>query len=166
MVSGTTPEAVPPSGAEGSMVRVRRILYPTDFSSFSTAAYFHAVSLAEAYRASLTIAYVFTPDQDGETVADRAYWERQLRAVQPANSKIPVQHVLLQGDPATEIVAYAEETGPDMIVMGTHGRSGTDYELMGSVAEQVLRESPCAVLVVKLPQGSAAPAARSILAAV
>jgi nucleotide-binding universal stress UspA family protein len=67
-----------------------------------------------------------------------------------------VHHVFLEGDPATEIVRYARDAGMDVIVMGTHGRTGVDRLLMGSVAEQVLRGAPCSVMVVKIPKGQPA----------
>lgn len=135
------------------MIHVRKILYATDFSSYSTPAYFHAVGLAEAYRASLAVAYVFTPGKDGQTPADRTFWRGQIESVRPANPKIPVSHVFLEGDPAAELVRYAADAGIDLIVMGTHGRTGVERLLMGSVAEKVLRDAPCSVLVVKLPKG-------------
>ena len=135
------------------MFRVRKILYATDFSSYSTQAYFHAVGLAESWKASLTIVSVFTPGSDGQTIADRGFWQEQLESVRPSNSRIPVSHVLLEGDPAEEIVAYAADAKVDVIVMGTHGRSGVERLLMGSVAERVLRDAHCSVLVVKLPRG-------------
>jgi nucleotide-binding universal stress UspA family protein len=138
------------------MIHVRKILYATDFSSYSTPAYFHAVGLAEAYKASLTIVYVFTPGKDGQTPADRSLWRDQLESIRPTNPKIPVTHVLLDGDPASEIVRYAADAGISMIVMGTHGRTGVERQLMGSVAEQVMRDATCSVLVVKLPKGAPA----------
>jgi nucleotide-binding universal stress UspA family protein len=130
------------------MLRVHSILYPTDFSSYSNQAYLHAVALAEAHRASLTIVYVNIPGQ----AADAGYWRDLLEQIRPANPNIPVRHVFLEGDPATEIVRYARDAGVDRIVMGTHGRTGTERLLMGSVAEKVLRDAPCSVLVVKLPR--------------
>jgi nucleotide-binding universal stress UspA family protein len=135
------------------MVHVKKILYPTDFSSYSNQAYFHALDLAETYGANLTVVYVHTPGTPG----DRAYWRGQLEQVRPGNPKIPVTHVLLEGDPATEIVRYAADAGIDVVVIGTHGRTGVDRLVMGSVAERVMREAPCSVLVVKLPRGVAAP---------
>jgi nucleotide-binding universal stress UspA family protein len=131
------------------MLRVRTILYPTDFSSYSNQAYLHAVALAETHRASLTIVYVAGPEQIG----DHIHWRGQLEQIRPANPKIPVSHVFLEGDPATEIVGYARDARLDLIVMGTHGRTGLDRILLGSVAEKVLRDAPCSVLVVKLPKG-------------
>ncbi|MCE9565885.1 MAG: universal stress protein [Planctomycetes bacterium] len=132
------------------MIHVKKILYPTDFSSYSNQAYFHALNLAETYGAKLTVVYVHTP---GGTV-DKAHWRGQLEQVRPANPKIPVSHVMLEGDPATEIVRYAADAGIDVIVIGTHGRTGLDRLVMGSVAEKVMREAPCSVLVVKLPRGA------------
>ena len=134
------------------MIRVTRILYPTDFSSYSNQAYFHAVGLAETYGASLTVVYVHAPG-----AGDKAHWRNQLEQVRPANPKIAVSHVLLEGDPADEIARYAADAGVDAIVIGTHGRTGVDRLVMGSVAAKVMREAPCSVLVVKLPKGAAAP---------
>jgi nucleotide-binding universal stress UspA family protein len=131
------------------MIQVKKILYPTDFSSYSNQAYFHALGLAEKYGASLTFVYVHAPGGPG----DRAYWRGQLEQVRPGNPKISVSHVLLEGDPATEIARYAADAGIDVIVIGTHGRTGVDRLVMGSVAEKVMREAPCSVLVVKLPRG-------------
>ncbi|MBA4189296.1 MAG: universal stress protein [Planctomycetaceae bacterium] len=132
------------------MIHVKKILYPTDFSSYSNQAYFHAVGLAETYRAKLTVVYVHTP----ESGADKAYWQGQLEQVRPSNPKISVSHVLLEGDPAAEITRFAADAGIDVIVIGTHGRTGVDRPVMGSVAEKVMREASCSVLVVKLPRGT------------
>jgi len=140
------------------MIHVKKVLYPTDFSSYSNQAYFHAVALAENHQAALTIALVYTPDfktpEGGEDrAAALAYWKGQLEQIRPVNPAIPVHHVCLEGDPATEIVRLARDAGIDVIVMGTHGRTGLERLLMGSVAEKVLRDAPCSVLVVKLPRG-------------
>jgi nucleotide-binding universal stress UspA family protein len=139
------------------VINVKRILYPTDFSSYSTQAYFHAIALAESHGANLTILYVYapgfgTPEVHGEE-ADRQHWKNQLEQIRPLDPKIPVRHVFLEGDPAAEIVRFAGDAGIDLIVMGTHGRTGLERLLMGSVAEKVMREAPCSVLVVKLPKG-------------
>ena len=142
------------------MIRIRKILYSTDFSPYSNQAYFHAIALAEKHGASLTILYVYVP---GVTVpgrpdsSSRAYWQEQLESIRPVDPGIPVHHVLLDGDAATEIVRYAHDAGMDLIVMGTHGRTGLERLLMGSVTEKVMRESPCSVMVVKLPRGITLP---------
>ena len=143
------------------MIRIKKILYPTDFSSYSNQAYFHAIALAESHNASLTILFVHapsqgTPDPGFGTPADVAYWRDQLEQIRPTNPDIAVNHVFLQGDPATRIISYAAEAGSDLIVMGTHGRTGLERLLLGSVAEKVMRDAPCSVLVVKLPKRATA----------
>jgi nucleotide-binding universal stress UspA family protein len=145
------------------MIRIRRILYPTDFSSYSNQAYFHAVALAENHGAQLTILYVYN-EAGGD--ADRRFWQEQLEQIHPVDPGIIVRHVFLQGDPATEIVHYARDSASDLIVMGTHGRTGLERLLMGSVAEKVMRDAPCSVLVVKLPKGIAVPERGSMAVAV
>jgi nucleotide-binding universal stress UspA family protein len=134
------------------MFRTKRILYPTDFSSYSNNAYFHAVMLAEVHSASLTILYVLNPNSE-EFGRGKAHWRDQLEQIRPNNADISVTHVLLEGDPGIEIPRFAAEAGIDMVVMGTHGHTGKERLLMGSVAEQTLRSAPCSVLVVKLPKG-------------
>ena len=140
------------------MISVKKILYPTDFSTYSTQAYFHAVALAEIHGASLTVLYVYpgvveAAEAERDEEQDRRYWRSQLEQIRPANPRIPVSHVFLEGDPATEIGRYAADANIDLIVMGTHGRTGLERMLLGSVAEQTLRAAPCSVLVVKLPRG-------------
>lgn len=139
------------------MIHVKKILYPTDFSPYSNQAYFHAVALAQHHKASLTVVYVYTPGAApaarGNGQGDRQYWREQLEQIRPANPSIPVHHVFLEGDPATEIDRYARDAGIDLIVMGTHGRTGVERLLVGSVTEKVMREAPCSVMAVKLPRG-------------
>ena len=140
------------------MIRITKILYPTDFSSYSNQAYFHAIALAENHGASLTVLFVHARDGSGpETPGgegnSRTYWRSQLEQIRPTNPDIAVRHVFLEGDPAEEIVRYGRDTGMDLIVMGTHGRTGLERLLLGSVAEKVLRDAACSVLVVKLPKG-------------
>lgn len=140
------------------MINVKKVLYATDFSTYSNQAYFHAVALAKSHGASLTILYVYapsfgTPEVAGGNGANREHWRNQLEQIRPVDDSIPTHHVFLDGDPATEVVRYAKDASMDLIVMGTHGRTGLERLLMGSVAEKVLREAPCSVLVVKLPKG-------------
>jgi nucleotide-binding universal stress UspA family protein len=142
------------------MIRIQKILYPTDFSSYSNQAYFHAISLAEKHGAALTVVFVFNPTGEqggprGDLESNRRYWREQLEQIRPLNPGIAVKHAFLEGDPAAEIVRYAREAGSDVIVMGTHGRTGLERLLLGSVAEKVLRDAACTVMVVKLPRGAA-----------
>jgi len=133
------------------MIRVKKILYPTDFSSYSTHAYFHAVGLAEVFGAELTLLFVYSPAAD-DPPRGPDFWREKLLQIRPANHAIRVSHIFLEGDPATEIVKHAAAAGSDAIILGTHGRSGVDRLLMGSVAERVMRDAPCSVTVVKLPR--------------
>jgi nucleotide-binding universal stress UspA family protein len=139
------------------MIHVQRILYPTDFSSYSNQAYFHAVALAKAHGASLAVMYVIDPARkvpSPEGVEPREYWRSQLEQIRPVDESIPVSHILAEGDPAEQIVARARDGRMSLVVMGTHGRTGLERLLMGSVAERVLREAPCSVLVVKIPRAA------------
>jgi nucleotide-binding universal stress UspA family protein len=86
-----------------------------------------------------------------ETPKEAAELRHRLDAVRPSVPNVTAEHVLLTGDEATEIVRLAVDEGFDLIVMGTHGRTGLSRLLMGSVAEQVLRRAPCPVLTVKQP---------------
>ncbi len=134
------------------MFAIKKIMFPTDFSSYSNQAYFHAVALAETHSATLTIIYVLSPDQQNpeERAKTAAHWLDQLEMIRPLNPHIPTSHLVLEGDPAQEIVKYATQSRMDLIVMGTHGRTGTERQLMGSVAEQVVRYASCSVMVVKM----------------
>jgi nucleotide-binding universal stress UspA family protein len=152
------------------VLRVQEILLATDFSPYSNQAYFHAVALAESNNAGLHIAHVLTPSPAPPLVLGEglppepvgeadgaAYWRGQLEQIRPLNPRIPVRHTLLVGDPADEILRYAADARCDLIVLGTHGRTGLARLLMGSVAERVLRGAPCSVLVVKMPRAVAGP---------
>jgi nucleotide-binding universal stress UspA family protein len=158
------------------MIPIHKILFATDFSPYSNQAYLHAVALAENYQAALTIVHVHTPSgpmplgaEAGMPVLspaadareELAYWRGQLEQIRPLNPAIPVKHVLLTGEPADEILAYAAGARADLIVLGTHGRTGLERLLMGSVAERVLHKSSCSVLVVKMPKPL--PAAKAAL---
>lgn len=152
------------------MIRIEKILYPTDFSSYSNQAYFHAIALAENHGASLTVLFVFSPEMDApeagqDRAAARRYWQAQLQQIRPLNPRLTVNHVFLEGDPATEIVRFCKDAGMDLVVMGTHGRSGMERLLMGSVAEKVMRDAPGSVLVVKLPRGVPAAHAADVAVA-
>jgi nucleotide-binding universal stress UspA family protein len=146
------------------MLPIRTILHPTDFSERSACAFQVACALARDYGARLIVLYVrppdvfygdvFPPDPDfsrKETMA-------QLEALRPADPAVQVVRVLEDGDPAEGIVEKAREVPCDLIVMGTHGRTGVGRLLMGSVAEAVLRRAPCPVLTVKGLPKSIAPA--------
>ena len=132
----------------------KKILFPTDFSEASDEAFQHAISLAHDTGATLLIVHCEEPPMAyGETftplpssIDDDLH--RRLTAVVPPDD-ISCEHRLLIGDPSSEIVRLAEAEGVDMIVMGTHGRTGLSRLIMGSVAEAVVRRASCAVYTVR-----------------
>ena len=148
------------------MVQVKRILCPIDFSEFSMHALEQAVALAHASGAEITTVHVFVaPDPIAELVpvggavalervALSAGYRRQLETeltefVAPVKAGgVPVTTRIGQGAPATVIVDTAAAIHADLIVMGTHGRSGFQRLLLGSVTEKVLRKAGCPVLTV------------------
>jgi nucleotide-binding universal stress UspA family protein len=75
----------------------------------------------------------------------------ELASLRSPDPKVWLERHLKEGDPATEILQFAQQIRCDLIVMGTHGRTGLRRLIVGSVAEQVLRKAPCAVLTVKTP---------------
>lgn len=135
------------------------VLFATDFSDGSRLALQYAASQARASGARLLITHVEEVStatgegmlHSGIPREDPEELERRLRAVIPDDFDGPCEYLLLEGDPATEIVRAAEDENAEMIVLGTHGRTRLARLLMGSVAEQVVRRSPCPVLIVKDP---------------
>jgi nucleotide-binding universal stress UspA family protein len=141
------------------------ILFPTDFSPASQEALVWATSLARDCGARLVIVHVEEPPMAygggelyyGIETTNRDELRKSLADVVPADPAVRCQHKLLVGDPATAIVETAEHDNADLIVMGSHGRTGITRLLMGSVAEAVVRRARCPVLTVKQP--AAVPAA-------
>lgn len=142
------------------MLPIHTILYPTDFSPRSAHAFEVACALARDYEAKLVVAHVKAPPEvvygevgilPPEPVEIRKGLQADLARVRPPDANIPVEHRLLEGSAAEEIVKLAKEVGADLIVMGTHGRTGLSRLLLGSVAEVVLRRAPCPVLTVRGP---------------
>lgn len=145
------------------MLHLNAILHPTDFSEHSGYAFRLACSLARDHGAQLIVLHVVTTlgaelVPAGEAAAElqpegyRHKLQEDLRRIQSPDPAVSVDHRLAEGDPAAEIVRVASETHCDMVVLGTHGRTGLQRLLMGSVAEQVVRKAPCPVLTVKAPQ--------------
>jgi nucleotide-binding universal stress UspA family protein len=155
------------------MLAIKIVLHPTDFSERSELAFRLACVVAREYGARLVLAHVIEPAAavavDGSLmpppeVDQEALWAR-LRALRPNNPKVPVEHRLVEGAAAAEILRLAGETKADVIVMGTHGRRGLGRLLMGSVAEQVVRKAPCPVITVKAPLPQAKPREEAVPAA-
>jgi nucleotide-binding universal stress UspA family protein len=139
---------------------IGRILVPIDFSEYSEKALNWAVTVAEQWRSHLYLCHVIPqPIYPSLFVgADIVEFETKLRStaetqLQDLKSKqqshgISIDIRVVIGEPFHDICRIAEEEGIDLIVMGTHGRTGVRHALLGSVAERVVRYSPCPVLVV------------------
>jgi universal stress protein A len=138
-------------------MNAKRILFPTDFSHTGDSALAMATALARDTGATLIIAHVEEPPVaygGGEMyygMPEPALDEikQMLSEVKPTDPQVPFEHRLVTGDPAAAIVRLAAEENADMIVMGTHGRTGLKRLLMGSVAEAVVRRATCPVLTYK-----------------
>lgn len=139
-------------------VTIGRILFTTDFSESARHAQQYAVTLANSFGATLHVLHVvseeaFVPAPELqqrwlETEIDRA--RKQLR-VEVGGAPVggqPVVQVTQAGPPVHEIVKYAAEHEIDLIVIGTHGRTGLSQLIIGSIAEKVVRLATCPVLTV------------------
>jgi nucleotide-binding universal stress UspA family protein len=142
----------------------RRMLVPTDFSDCSDAAGDVAGALARQLGAVVDVVTVIDTGPLFEGYGDPVYREQRIAAIRgEAEKKLDafvarhfpgvsrVQAVIRDGDTLGEIVAMAGDVGSDVIVMGTHGRTGLPHLLIGSVAEKVVRHSPVPVLTVRPP---------------
>ena len=136
--------------ALSGMSTLESILVPIDGSPASLAALDHAVTLAQDYGARVEVLHV-VPIKDPLTPEARAESERAMEAgVERAKEVLGDRIGRSQkvGDPLVEIVQQARDR-VDLIVVGTHGRIGRLHELLGSVAEAVIRNAPCPVLTVR-----------------
>jgi len=137
------------------------VLIPTDGSEGTRAAVDHAIDIAKQYEAALHVLYVVDARLGvaHDTPPDAIYdaLERQGRDAidavirqAKAASVETIEGVVAQGDPHRAILDYTETEGIDLVVMGTHGRTGLDHYLLGSVTEKVVRLSDVPVLTVPL----------------
>lgn len=148
-------------------MNIKRILFPTDFSECSSAALDCASYLASATGARLYILHVdelkdvsvpaIPPVEGGYFYA--AAWDDERREelqemlskTVPTVANIAYEHRLLTGSPTVQILQFAEQESVDLIVMGSHGRTGFSRLVMGSIAQGVMRGTKCPVLIVKQP---------------
>lgn len=141
---------------------LKRILVPLDGSDCANHAFEYALRLAKAEGAKLDLCSVVYPAAIlGRTPIDPLEVEEVAKAkaaaektVREAIAKAIAQGIVAEGcvefgEPATTIVAQVSKLGADTVVMGTHGRSGFKRLFMGSIAEEVLRTSPCPVVIVR-----------------
>jgi len=144
-------------------MQIKTILFPTDFSHGARAAMDTALSLAGQYNAKLILLYVIQDINIAEwyipssisamdLVADMqkgAEKEMEKWVAEAAKAVTGVERMVVRGVPFVEIIRTAREKGADIIVIGTHGRTGIDHMLFGSTAEKVVRKAHCPVLTVR-----------------
>jgi nucleotide-binding universal stress UspA family protein len=147
-----------------AMIEMRRVLCPVDFSETSRHALEHALAVARWYEARVTVLHVIHPllvldppvlfveaSREPE-LADVGSMHVRLRQwLDAANAPGDVDIAVDEGNPVGRILRHAASLPADLIVMGTHGRSGFDRFAMGSVAEKVLRKAGCPVVTVPPP---------------
>jgi len=148
------------------MAEFKRILHATDFSDLSAWALGYATYLAETCGAELHVVHVVDDSYqywaavDADAVPAGPPVEQVLAAAEKQLDRLAAERVpggvrvvteALHGRASLEIIRYARDREADLIVMGTHGRTGLRHVLLGSVAEKVVRKSPCPVLTVRHP---------------
>jgi nucleotide-binding universal stress UspA family protein len=140
---------------------IDRILCPTDFSAFSIQALRHALALARIFHSRLKVVHVMLDSIPGveavyggapflPTAEDRRRVDEEMRRfLEPLReARLDHETEVREGEPWREIVDAAAEMEADLVVMGTHGRSGFEHLVLGSVAEKLIRRLPCPVLTV------------------
>jgi nucleotide-binding universal stress UspA family protein len=146
-------------------MQIKTLLFPTDFSNGARAAMDYALSLAKDYQAKLVLLYVIQDISIAEwyipstlSVADlvedmqKSAQKEMDKWGEEARGRVKdVEQIVERGVPFVEIIRTAKEKNADMIVIGTHGRTGIDHMLFGSTAEKVVRKAPCPVLTVRIP---------------
>jgi len=138
------------------MAMIKKILAPTDFSDLSARGVRYACQLAKDVGAELVVINIVTLHESN--VANKREVERHkleldefmTDKVVGAGSDLIIRKVVEPGQPYSTIVYWAENEGIDLIVTSSHGRRGLSRELMGSVAEEIMRKSTCPVLVVPM----------------
>lgn len=141
------------------MPEIRRILCPVDFSTPSERALDFALDLAESLGAEVELAHIYQLPvyalPDGAMMAGPEFTVRVTNELQKSLNELAARRPgkklrthLVEGVPYREVVRLAEELEADVIVMGTHGRTGIRHLLLGSVAERVVRSAKVPVITV------------------
>jgi nucleotide-binding universal stress UspA family protein len=148
------------------MIRLGRILVPTDFSESAQNALRYGVSFAKEYKAELLLLHVVETAAIGyasdlfpvpmadvfREIASYAQNELQTLVTEVRGRGVRVEDLVVQGKPSAEILRIAREREVDMIVLGAHGRGVLDQALFGSTTERVVRKAPCPVLTCRVSE--------------
>lgn len=147
------------------MIKLKKILCPIDFSECSLYALSYATDLSSKEHASLYLIHVIETHISGigdimkqiDLLLDDKQIDNlriQLINLIPNDirSNIHTEPIVEKGIPFVEIIKTAKDKQVDLIVMGTHGRTGLEHILIGSVAERVIQRAPCPVLSISLPK--------------
>lgn len=149
---------------EQTMISIKRILVPTDFSEHGTKALSYAAVLADQFGAAVELIHILEPVPPGAMLGYTSLQELNASLRKDAEEKLeqldsiwhdyafPVKRTVTEGQPFVEIVKHAQDNKCDLIVIGTHGHGAITHMLLGSVAENVVRSAPCPVLTVKHPE--------------
>lgn len=149
-------------------MRPKKILFSTDFSKNSVPARIAAIEQAKAFEAELAILHVVNPSPLGYPIfeekipVDMALLQRNIEesvreeldaVVEECKPAVPVVNGYYRtGDPAEEIVKFADEESVDLIAVGTHGWTGFKHLILGSTADKIVRTAKCPVLTVRGPE--------------
>ena len=156
------------------MLVIKKILVPTDFSVGAQDAVDYAIEVARRLDAQVTLLHCYQVPvyllPDGSLIGNPATTSDIIRAATDALAaaksalavRMSVDTILTKGPPYAQIVDTARDGNYDLIVMGTHGRTGQRHALLGSVAERVVRLASCPVLTVREPAGVPVPVARFV----
>jgi nucleotide-binding universal stress UspA family protein len=131
-----------PAGAQ-ARITFKNILFATDLTFLAEAALPYAMEIARNYRSKIYAVHVRSPIAEWNKPQENA-----MASLSQRIGDIPHEMVVVEGDPPKALLQQAAEKGADLLVLGTHGRTGLGRLLLGSVAETVFREAPCPVLTV------------------
>ena len=146
------------------MIKLKKVLVPTDFSDSARHAFTYGVSFAREYKAELVLLHVVENLTVGyasdlfpvpmaevfQEISGYAKAELAKLAEEARQKGVAVSELVAQGKPSAEIIRHAAENDVDMIVLGAHGKGMLDQALFGSTTERVVRRAPCPVLTVRM----------------
>jgi nucleotide-binding universal stress UspA family protein len=146
------------------VIKLKKVLVPTDFSDSARHAFTYGLSFAREYKAELVLLHVVENLTVGyasdlfpvpmaevfQEISGFARTELAKLAEEAKQKGVAVSELVAQGKPSAEIIRHAADNAIDMIVLGTHGKGMLDQALFGSTTERVVRRAPCPVLTVRM----------------